>query len=194
MVNDLLLPPSAYMRFNHAFGFESAVPVAITRYDGGVLEYSLNGSPSWTDAGPLFTHNGYNGTLDGSGNPLGAVPAFSADSWGYISSRLDLSSLAGQSIRFRFRIGTDVSVRDYGWFVDDVQIYTCDDGTATATPTATATSTATSTATATPTATPTATATSTATATPNATATGTREPERNNSVYLPVTIKKGSGR
>jgi cysteine-rich repeat protein len=38
---------------------------------------------------------------------------------------LDLASLAGQSVRFRFRIGSDSCCDDYGWFIDDVRIYTC---------------------------------------------------------------------
>jgi hypothetical protein len=29
-------------------------------------------------------------------------------------------------VRFRFRIGTDPIVFDYGWFIDDVRIYRCD--------------------------------------------------------------------
>jgi hypothetical protein len=36
-----------------------------------------------------------------------------------------LSSLGGQSIRFRFRIGTDTGVADCGWFVDDLRLYMC---------------------------------------------------------------------
>jgi hypothetical protein len=57
---------------------------------------------------------------------LGGRSAFTADSRGYISSRLDLNALAGQDVRFRFRIGTDAVVYDYGWFIDDVRIYTCE--------------------------------------------------------------------
>src|SRR5215207_5028585 len=45
-----------------------------------------------------------------------------------LSSRVNLSSLAGQSVRFRFRIGEDGSGADYGWFVDDVRVYTCEGG------------------------------------------------------------------
>jgi len=127
MNSDVTLPANAYMHFNHSFGFESTWPTGSTKYDGGILEYSTNGGSLWTDAGSLITHNGYNGTLY-SGNPLGAISAFSADSRGYISSRLDLSSLAGQNVRFRFRIGTDSTVYDFGWFIDDVRIYTCAGG------------------------------------------------------------------
>jgi hypothetical protein len=50
------------------------------------------------------------------------------ESNGYISSRVNLSSLAGQNVRFRFRIGTDSSGDDYGWFIDDVRVYTCGGG------------------------------------------------------------------
>lgn len=128
MNSDVMLPANAYLHFNHAFGFESSTPSGTTKYDGGILEYSLNGGSSWNNAGSLITHNGYNGTLEAT-NPLGGISAFSADSRGYISSRLDLSSLVGQNVRFRFRIGTDSSVYDYGWFIDDVRIYTCDVGT-----------------------------------------------------------------
>jgi hypothetical protein len=39
--------------------------------------------------------------------------------------RLNLSSLAGQDVRFRFRIGTDSGFDDFGWFIDDIRIYTC---------------------------------------------------------------------
>ncbi|HSM57233.1 MAG TPA: M4 family metallopeptidase [Candidatus Sulfomarinibacteraceae bacterium] len=127
MQNNVTLPANAYLHFNHAFGFESDDSGA-TFWDGGVLEYSVNGG-SWQDAGTLFTHNGYNGAVsDVAGNPLGGREAFGADSRGYISSRLDLNSLAGEDVRFRFRIGTDLLFYDYGWFIDDVRIYTCENG------------------------------------------------------------------
>ena len=124
MNSSVAIPANAFMHFNHSFGFESSTPSGSTKYDGGIVEYSTNGGSTWNNAGALFTHNGYNGTLEAS-NPLGAIAAFGADSGGYVSSRLDLSSLAGQNVRFRFRMGTDASVYDYGWFIDDVRIYTC---------------------------------------------------------------------
>jgi len=111
-------PPAGkttYLRFNHAYGFEDG-------FDGGVLEYSTNDGSTWNDAGPLITNNGYNGTI----SALGGRQGFAAESNGYISSRVNLSSLAGQNVRFRFRIGTDSSIDDYGWFIDDVRVYTCE--------------------------------------------------------------------
>ena len=38
---------------------------------------------------------------------------------------LNISSLAGNAVRFRFRIGTDFDIGDTGWFVDDVSVYNC---------------------------------------------------------------------
>ncbi len=68
MTNSVALPANAFLHFRHAYSFESG-PFAY--YDGGVLEYSSNGGTTWSDAGPLFTHNGYNATISPSfGNPL----------------------------------------------------------------------------------------------------------------------------
>ena len=71
--------------------------------------------------------NGYNGALVGGGeNPLAGQSAFVGSSRGYVSSRANLLALAGQSVRFRFRMGEDeVGGTDYGWFIDDVRLYTC---------------------------------------------------------------------
>jgi len=127
MTSDVTLPSGSipYMHFNHAHGFEDDGPSYY--WDGGILQYSTNSGGSWSDVDPSwFTHSGYNGIIaSGYGNPLGGKQAFVDDSHGYYSSRLNLTSLAGQSVRFRFRIGTDVSYDDYGWFIDDVRIYTC---------------------------------------------------------------------
>jgi Zn-dependent metalloprotease len=124
MTFDVSLAPgsSPYMHFNHAYHFEFGAE----NYDGGVVEYSIDGGVNWNDAGPLFTDNGYNGTLSSAWqNPLGGRQAFVNLSNGYISSRLDLSSLVGQDVRFRFRIGTDEMGGYMGWFIDDIRIYTC---------------------------------------------------------------------
>jgi bacillolysin len=111
-----------YLRFNHSYQFDDDPSGA---YDGGVLEYSTNNGATWLDAGSLITDNKYNGAISSPSNPLNGRGAFVRESNGYISSRVNLSSLVGQSVRFRFRIGTDNEVDDFGWFVDDVRVYTC---------------------------------------------------------------------
>ena len=119
MTSDVTLPANAYLHFYHDWNFEYS-------FDGGVVEYSLNGGNTWNDAQTLFSNNGYNGTISTSwGNPLGGRAAFVQESHGYTGSRLDLNGLTGQNARFRFWIGTDSTFGDWGWFIDDVRIYTC---------------------------------------------------------------------
>lgn len=130
MASNRLLPAgTSYMHFKHAHGFEDGTPLGGDNgiyYDGGIVEYSINSGSTWNDVISLFLNNGYNGTISNLyGNPLGGRSAFVGESNGYYSSRLDLTSLAGQNVRFRFRIGTDSSADDYGWFIDDIRIYTC---------------------------------------------------------------------
>ncbi len=121
----VVLPAGAFLHFKHAFLFEFD---ANGNYDGGVLEYSNNNGATWIDAGTLFSAGkNYGGAISsGFSNPLAGRQAFVGDSHGYISSRYNLSSLAGQSVRFRFREANDISVGAFlGWVVDDVRIYTC---------------------------------------------------------------------
>ncbi len=123
MTNGVAVPANAFMHFRHAFEFEAD---SSNNYDGGVVEYSTNNGQSWQDAGPLMTDIGYNGTIEtGAGNPLASRQAFVSISQGYVSTRLNLGTLSGQTVRFRFRIGTDPSIDAYGWFIDDLRIYTC---------------------------------------------------------------------
>ena len=90
-------------------------------YDGGTVE--INGTPTaamtWVN-GPSQT------MVSGFGNPISGQPAFGGDSRGYVASRLDLSGFAGASVTPRFTMNTDSSVRGLGWFVDDIEVYTCD--------------------------------------------------------------------
>ena len=124
---------NTFMHFNHAYEFEYVTQSGKTYYfDGGILEYSTNNGVTWQDAKNFIIVNGYDGKIyAGIGdpffdNPLAGRSGFVGSSHGYVSSKLDLASLAGQTVRFRFRIGTDVFGDSWGWFIDDVRIYTCD--------------------------------------------------------------------
>lgn len=141
MTRNVAIPAgrSTYLYFNHAYDFEYFFDWNTAQYilaDGAVVEYSTNNGASWNDAGPLFVTdgNGYDGTIyngTGGDNPLAGRSAFTGYSFGYTSSKMNLTSLAGQNVRFRFRIGTDTGNNPdstsgiYGWFIDDVQVYSC---------------------------------------------------------------------
>ena len=121
------IPQNAFLHFAHAYDFETGYySGALRNFDGGVLEYSTNGGVSWVDAGSLINFNKYKGKVfTGSGNPLSGRSAFVGSSHGYISTRLNLASLAGKKVSFRWRMGLDMSVYDLGWWVDNVKVYTC---------------------------------------------------------------------
>jgi len=100
-------------------------------FDGGVLEYTLNGGASWQDAYGLIVEGFYDSTiasglsaLDGraawSGKP-GAAAANPAD-WRRVVVDLDPLPNSGQ-LGLRWRFATDVGGgATAGWFVDDVTI------------------------------------------------------------------------
>ncbi|CAA9331244.1 MAG: Bacillolysin precursor (Neutral protease), partial [uncultured Chloroflexia bacterium] len=118
----------AYLHFNHWYGFEGGW----NAYDGGTVEYAVVSGTTvgpWSRMDALPAVNGFNATVSSSfGNPIGGRRAFGFQSYGYQSSRFDITSLAGttaKSLRFRFRIGTDSSTGHDGWEIDDVRVYTC---------------------------------------------------------------------
>ncbi len=117
-----------YLLFKHMYLFENW---STSNYDGGVVEYSVDGGLTWKDAKPLFSAGqNYNGTITkwplvSPVNPLGGRAAFVRNSLNdNLRTRYNLTSLAGKSVKIRFRIGYDF-YKDWGWFIDDVTIYTC---------------------------------------------------------------------
>ena len=131
MNTGVLLPANALLHFAHAYDFEYYIGDP-NWYDGGVLEYSTNNGNTWNDAGGLFSYNGYDHQIftypsgyEYDNNPLHGRSAFTGTSHGYISSRLNLAGLAGQTAKFRWRMGLDYIGANMGWWLDDVRIYTC---------------------------------------------------------------------
>lgn len=119
MKSSYLLPANAYLHFYHAYGFQG------TGSDGGVLEYSTDNGVNWIDAGLLIEDNSYDGAITSTSNPLFGRNAFIADSHGYISTRVNLTSLVGQSVRFRWFMGLNSTGYDWGWWLDDIGINAC---------------------------------------------------------------------
>lgn len=119
--------PTGRLQFWHRFDMESS-------WDGGVLEYSVNEGATWFDilasnggsipanAGRIV-QGGYTMTLSSGSNPIGGRQAWSGASGGWEQVVVDLGDFAGQSVRFRWRLGCDGSVSDVGWWVDDVKVF-----------------------------------------------------------------------
>jgi hypothetical protein len=113
--------------FTHRFEFEASPSGGgggDTYWDGAVIELSTDGGASWQDLS-TWVEPGYGGTItEESGNPLGGAAAFVATnpSWpGTDEVTYDLgTALAGQTVRVRFRIGTDAAVGATGWQLDDL--------------------------------------------------------------------------
>ncbi|MDX6371229.1 MAG: bacillolysin, partial [Nocardioidaceae bacterium] len=93
-------------------------------YDGGTVEVDAGAGAVPTQALPWV--NGPEQPIFSSTNPANGKKAFGGDSRGYIASRLDLSSFAGKTVKPQFTLNTDFTIGFIGWYVDDIQVYTCD--------------------------------------------------------------------
>ena len=96
-------------------------------YDGGIVEISTDGGSSWTQlVAPDLLTDPYDGAVASSfSNPLAGLDAWCGDAQPYLNSIVDISTYAGQTVRFRFRLGTDVYVSHPGWDIDDVKVQSC---------------------------------------------------------------------
>lgn len=129
MTRPVRIPREGLLHFNHGYHFGSDRD---DRWlDGGIVEYRRAGARRWRDARRLFDGHGYTGRIrPGRDNPLALKRgrrAFVGSSQGYISSRVDLSTLAGERLRFRFTygVGRGHLVPSLDWFIDDIHIYRC---------------------------------------------------------------------
>ena len=114
------------LTFRQNYDLEENSPT--TAYDAGVLEISINGA-AFTDivsAGGSFATGGYNHTGINTtfGNPLlPSRPCWSGVSGGFVSVAVNLPAAGvGQSVQFRWRMGSDNGVSHTGWRVDNVAI------------------------------------------------------------------------
>lgn len=92
-------------------------------FDGCVLEISVNGG-AFSDivsAGGVFVTGGYDTTL--VGGAFSGRRSWTGQQSGYITTEVNLpASTNNQSVRFRWRIGTDPMEAGTGWWIDDVQV------------------------------------------------------------------------
>ena len=117
------------LKFWHTPNLENSGATAC--FDGGSLEVSTDGGTTWTQVpnGNLLV-GPYTGAVSGSfGNPLAGQQAWCGVS-SYMNTIADVSAYAGQTAQFRMRLGSDTSVSDVGWDVDDIVVQSCQTPTA----------------------------------------------------------------
>jgi hypothetical protein len=95
-------------------------------FDAGILEISTDGS-TWTQLeDAVLLTDPYDGVIsDGFSNPLGGLNGWCGDPQNWLKSVVELNDYAGESVQFRFRLGTDSSVDHPGWDIDDVRVQSC---------------------------------------------------------------------
>ena len=112
------------LKFWHVPNMEPSGTTAC--FDGGILEVTANGGITWTQVpNANLLAGAYRGLVSSSfGNPLGGLQAWCGTTT-YTNTIADVSSYAGQTVQFRFRLGSDASVAATGWDVDDVVVQSC---------------------------------------------------------------------
>lgn len=121
-----------FLRFDHQYLFAhyaAATQDGNQYFAGGVLQYSTNGGKSYRSAAGLPWVNGPDETIE-NWDPDGATieskyKGFGGDSHGYMSSRVNVTSLAGKDVVFRWRITADPEFSFDGWTLDNVNLYAC---------------------------------------------------------------------
>jgi hypothetical protein len=120
--------PSAQLSFRNNFNLEASNGIY---RDGGVLEVSapnINGG-AFTDitdpaVGGGFISGGYTGAISTAfASPIAGRMAWSGNSGGYIDTVGNLGpNVGGQTIKLRFRLGTDQGGAGGGWRIDTISI------------------------------------------------------------------------
>ncbi|MEZ4663297.1 MAG: M4 family metallopeptidase [Caldilineaceae bacterium] len=108
-------------------------------WDGGNVKMSINGGPWRLVPAFAFNFNPYNSFLQPnppSTDPLGGEAAFTGGDGGMVTgswgqSQINLGSLVqpGDTLQLRLEFGQDGCSGVIGWYVDDVQVYSCAGGT-----------------------------------------------------------------
>lgn len=102
-------------------------------WDAGIIEISTDGGLTFDQlSGDLILTDTYNGGVIAGPNPLSTLNAWCADDIVPASGDqedtviIQLDDFAGQTVQFRFRLGSDAAAADEGWYIDDIEVQSCD--------------------------------------------------------------------
>lgn len=96
------------------------------KFDGGVIEISLDGGTTWKDLGNDIERGRYNDAISGAyGSALAYRLAWTGGTFGAMTRVIiDLSKYAGDNRLIRFRFACDNQYGGGGWMVDDIGFIT----------------------------------------------------------------------
>lgn len=103
-------------------------------WDAGILEVSTNGGSSWAQVpGAAMLTDPYDNVIWNNtpgNNPItldyGATQAWCDPGQDFLNSVVVLDSYAGQTVNFRWRLGSDSAAGNEGWTIDDVKVQSCE--------------------------------------------------------------------
>ncbi|MBM3324054.1 MAG: M28 family peptidase [Calditrichaeota bacterium] len=120
----LIMPPvclanldSARLIIWHWYDIEASGPT--TDYDGANVNLALFGTQNWQVIEPV---GGYPQGAGYTCNPIQNQPAYNGQTGAWVQAVFNLNSFLGQSVRVRFRLGTDIGVTRRGWYLDDIAL------------------------------------------------------------------------
>lgn len=129
LVSPAIAVPAGLSNLTLAFWNKQSIESSSTGcFDGAILERSTDNGATWTQVTSGLLTDPYNGAVSTQySNPLQGLQAWCAEGSPYVKSVVDIQSLAGQSVKFRFRLANDSSVAEPnpGWAVDDVSVQGC---------------------------------------------------------------------
>jgi hypothetical protein len=96
-------------------------------WDGGIAEISTDDGGTWNQLpSTVLLTDPYTALVpSGAGNPLTDLYAWCGTAQPWLNSVADVNAYAGQTVRFRFRLGTNSTVGTEGWYVDDFAVQSC---------------------------------------------------------------------
>ena len=100
---------------------------AMACFDGGLLEVAIDGGAFTQVPGSQLATGPYTGIVSSSfSNPIAGSNAW-CNTVPYNNVIVDLTTYAGHSAQFRFRLGSDSSAGREGWYIDDFKVQGCSD-------------------------------------------------------------------
>ncbi len=120
----LELRPYSRLSFQQQMDGEISGAYPDSAYDGGICEISTDDGITWIQLQPMI--GGYNksfrweagGEVPATHPFIGGTPCWSG-SFTWQTTEISLADYAGETVRFRFRFGSDQGGGGEGWYLDD---------------------------------------------------------------------------